>query len=397
MLFFNARNDILFGVWYNCAMKRKHHKNVLLLGGPYMFQFYRHITLLARARSWYLQIDERYNPPRNWNGDGVLSMHLDVPAMNSFIADVLARGIPVVDLIDVTGRTDIGRVATNEMDLGRKAAAHFRDRNFRHAAFFAMEWTPLHQRRYDAFASAFRGDSLEKWSWAADCDGSADGDACAKWTAQKIMEAPKPMAVLAFNAYNAFFLSTVCSNIGIDVPQEIAILSGWDNEIYTLHRDMPISGIVHDYETICIKATGLLQRMMDGKCARHTAVRVPPIGIAVRHSTNALAVADPTLRKAFALIASNIAKPFGPTQLAEDLGMTLTQLNQISQKELGRPMLDEIIRQRIDEAKRLMRETDEKLSTVARLAGFCNASYFCKTFRESTGLTPHVWRRRQVK
>ena len=376
-------------------MRRKQNRTVLFLGGPYMYQFYRHITLLARARNWYLQLDERYNPPRNWRGDGVLSMHLDVPAMNSFMGDVLARGIPVVDLLDVTGRTDIGRVATDERALGNVAAAHFRDRNFRHAAFFAMEWTPLHQRRYEAFASAFRGDSLEKWSWETDCKDQSDVDACARWTATKIVEAPKPVAVLTFNSYNAFFLSSVCKNAGIDIPQEVAILAGWDNEIYNQHRDMPISGIVHDDKSICRKATDLLQRMMDGKCALNAAVRVPPLGIAVRRSTDALAVADPALRKALALISSNIAKPFGPTQVAESLGMTLARLNAISQRELGRSMLDEIARQRTNEAKRLMRDTDEKLSTVARLAGFCNASYFCKTFREATGLTPHAWRREQ--
>ena len=374
-------------------MQRKSRKNVLFLGGPYMFQFYRHITMLARARNWCLQLDERYNPPRNWSGDGVLSMHLDVPAMNSFMDDVLARGIPVVDLLDVTGRTDIGRVATDERALGKAAAVHFHDRGFSHAAFFAMEWTHLHQRRYEAFATAFRGTSLEKWSWASEGGGTEGGDACAEWATAKIVDAPKPVAVLTFNAYNAFFLSTVCKNAGIDIPQEVAILAGWDNEIYNQHQDLPISGIAHDDKSICKKATDLLQRMMDGKCTRPTAVRVPPLGIAVRRSTDATAVADPTLRKALALVSSNIAKPFGPSQIAESLGISLARLNAISQKELGGPMLGEIVRQRINEAKRLMKETDEKLSTIARLAGFCNASYFCKTFRAATGLTPHAWRR----
>ena len=120
------------------------------------------------------------------------------------------------------------------------------------------------------------------------------------------MEAPKPIAVLTFNAYNAFYLSTVCKNIGLDVPQEVAILAGWDNEIYNQHRDLPISGIIHDDETICRKATDLLQRMMDGKIAHNASVTVPPLGISVRHSTDALAVADPTMRKAITLITSNI-------------------------------------------------------------------------------------------
>lgn len=376
-------------------MRKKKHRNVLFLGGPYMPRFYRYITLFARAKNWYLELGERYNPPQNWIGDGVLSMHLDVPTMNSFLDDVLGHGIPVVDLLDVTGRTDFGRVSTDEAALGKEAAAHFHDRKFLHAAFFSIEWTPLHQRRYEAFASAFRGSSVEKWSWPADASNAEDRNARTEWAARRLREAPKPIAVLTFNAYNAFYLSTVCKNIGLDVPQEVAILAGWDNEIYNQHRDLPISGIIHDDETICRKATDLLQRMMDGKIAHNASVSVPPLGISVRHSTDALAVADPTIRKAITLITSNIEKPFGPSQVADRLGTTLSQLNLISQRELGRSMLGEIIRLRVEEAKRLMRETDEKLSTIARLSGFCNASYFCKTFHEATGFTPHEWRRRK--
>jgi len=64
-----------------------------------------------------------------------------------------------------------------------------------------MEWTPLHQRRYEAFASAFRGASLEKWSWESDGGDPADGDACARWTARKIVDAPKPVAGLTPHAW----------------------------------------------------------------------------------------------------------------------------------------------------------------------------------------------------
>jgi len=376
---------------------KKRHGNVLVLGGPYMQNFYSCITRSAMKRNWYLEVDERYNPPRDWRGDGVFSMHLDVPVMNGFLDDVLARGIPVVDLIDVTGRTDFGSVATDETALANVAARHFRERNFRHAAFFAMEWTPLHQRRYDAFATAFGEPRPEKWSWPDESQGDTDRRALAEWTARKLKTAPKPVAVLTFNAYNASFLLSVCNNHRMAVPQEAAILAGMDNAIYTQHREHPISGIEHDIELICDKAADLLQRMMDGRCAHNVSIRVPPRGIAVRSSTDALAVADPVLRKALIHATHNISRPFGPTQLAERTGVTLARLNQIAERELGRSMLDEIIRLRIEEAKRLMKETDGKLASIARLAGFCNASYFCKTFLDRTGITPHTWRTRIKK
>ena len=52
------------------------------------------------------------------------------------------------------------------------------------------------------------------------------------------------------------------------------------------------------------------------------------------------------------------------------------------------------MRLRIEEAKRLMLETDLKLAAIAAATGFCNASYFSKTFRRLAGCVPRTWRAR---
>ena len=374
-------------------MRRKRNKNVLLLGGPYMEAYYRDIAANAMKRNWDLELEERYNPPRNWQGDGIISMLLDIPVMTGFLDDVISRNIPVVDISDVLDRSDFGRVCTDSNALGKLAVSHFRDRNFRHAAFFAFEWTSLHRRRYEAFADAFGEPRPEKWCWPDEADRPEDRSALERWLLGKIRAAPKPVAVLAFNAYNAAFLSRICHNHRIAVPHEVAILAGYESAIHTQHADRTISAILHDNEGIARKATALLERMMDGRAAHDTFISVPPLGIAVRRSTDAVAADDPTLRSALLFIAGNISRPFGPSQVADKLNIPLERLNAIAQRELGRSMLDEIVRLRVEEAKRLMIGSDTKLSAVARLTGFCNASYFCKTFRAVAGLTPHEWRR----
>ena len=373
-------------------MRRKGNKNVLLLGGPYMEAYYRDIAANAMKRNWDLELEERYNPPRNWQGDGIISMLLDIPVMTGFLDDVISRNIPVVDISDVLDRSDFGRVCTDSNALGRLAVDHFRDRNYRHAAFFAFEWTSLHQRRYEAFADAFGEPRPEKWCWPDEADRPEDRSALERWLLGKIRAAPKPVAVLAFNAYNAAFLSRICHNHRIAVPHEVAILAGYESAIHTQHADRTISAILHDNEGIARKATALLERMMDGRAAHDTFISVPPLGIAVRRSTDAVAADDPTLRSALLFIAGNISRPFGPSQVADKLNIPLERLNAIAQRELGRSMLDEIVRLRVEEAKRLMKETDEKLSTIARLTGFCNASYFIKVFSRREGVSPRTWR-----
>ena len=371
----------------------KRARNVLLLGGPYMQYFYSRITSLAMERNWYLEMDERYNPPQGWRGDGVISMLFDVPVMNRFLDDVLSRGIPVVNIIGISNREDLGHVFTDEAAIGRMAAEHFRARNFTRAAFFAPEWTMLHERRYRAFADAFGDPRPEQWRWTGNGSRMRDRLAQAEWAARTIKSAQKPVAVLTFNAYNASLLARVCRDYRISVPNEVAILSGIENPIHTTHRDMPISAIRHDSETICSKAVGLLQRMMDGKSPHKTTISVPPLGIVVRRSTDAVAAEDPVLRAAMSFICANTSKPFGPAQVAEKVGVSLDKLNRTAQRELGRSMLDEILRQRLNAAKRIMADSDIKLSAVAKDTGFCNASYFCKVFREAEGVSPHSWRR----
>ena len=105
------------------------------------------------------------------------------------------------------------------------------------------------------------------------------------------------------------------------------------------------------------------------------------------------AVEDELLQKASALISRDISAHFGPSQVAESIGMPLRKLNAKAKHELGHSVLDEIIRLRIEEAKHLMLASDDKLSAIAATTGFCNASYFSKVFHRQTGATPRAWRR----
>jgi len=70
----------------------------------------------------------------------------------------------------------------------------------------------------------------------------------------------------------------------------------------------------------------------------------------------------------------------------------LRKLNKMSRAELGHSVLDEIVRLRVEEAKRMMLDSDDKLAAIAAASGFCNASYFSKVFRATVGISPRKWR-----
>ncbi len=59
----------------------------------------------------------------------------------------------------------------------------------------------------------------------------------------------------------------------------------------------------------------------------------------------------------------------------------------------GAPPLDYINRYRVEQASRLLRETDSKAYDIAKECGFHNIGNFIKIFRAVTGLTPHKYRK----
>lgn len=373
----------------------KKPRDVLLLTGPYLESGYPTIAEYAMRSNWRLEIAERYNPPRDWTGDGVLSMFLDEPVMNSFLDSLIRRRTPIVDLFGIKMRKGMGAVIYDSDALGRLAARHFRERGFRHTAFYAFEWTRQHDERYSSFAAAWQGEPPMRWIWPENSHGRSGRRTVAEWTLSKLRSAPKPVAIYTYNSYNAAFLARICMDNGISVPHNVAILSANDRRIYTCSASMQISGIDRDEDGKYAAAVRLLDRMMDGKANRSTVISIKPKGVVTRRSTDVTAVDDETLRKASSIISCGISEHFGPSQVAADLGISLRRLNAIAKAELGHSVLDEIVRLRIEKAKRLIVSTDDKLAAIATAAGFCNASYFSKVFLRQVGLSPREWRERQ--
>ena len=51
-----------------------------------------------------------------------------------------------------------------------------------------------------------------------------------------------------------------------------------------------------------------------------------------------------------------------------------------------------MVKLRLERAKMLLRETDEAVYAVAEQVGIPNCTYFCRLFKEKTGLSPASFR-----
>lgn len=78
--------------------------------------------------------------------------------------------------------------------------------------------------------------------------------------------------------------------------------------------------------------------------------------------------------------------------IAQNVFLSPNYISQIYKKETGETITDYLTRQRIDAAKKLLKETDLQIQQVSEMVGYEDASYFSKVFKKITGIYPQKYR-----
>ncbi len=78
---------------------------------------------------------------------------------------------------------------------------------------------------------------------------------------------------------------------------------------------------------------------------------------------------------------------------AANLGVTTTHLTRVCRETAGKPATIFIREKTMEEAKFLLKETDEKIGVIARDLGFKSPAYFTRVFSESVGASPKSFRK----
>ncbi len=371
---------------------------VLVLVSPDPPHRFQGIARLAGERGWHIRTESRRLPPWDWEGDGVLVMLEDIPELKRFVAKMRRKRIPVVDLLEDQPQVPLTRVAGDNPAIGRLAAEHFNARDFRHAAFFSLRHNHTHDLRIEGFREAWKGEPPMLWLWPDEAKGQIeDWKRMGSWLAGRLADAPKPLAVFAWNDYDATHVLNACRKLELKVPEEVAILGVDDNKVICEHQSVNLSSIAHDHERVGYAAAATLERLMCGGTVERQLVRVRPRGVVTRESTDTFAVNDPLLQPAIDYITRNLSRPLGAAQIASALGMPRIRLDRLFSARLGRSAGAEIARRRIALAQKLLSGTDLPLSEIAERCGYCHASFFIRTFRRAAGLTPAAWRKQHAE
>jgi AraC family transcriptional activator of pobA len=102
---------------------------------------------------------------------------------------------------------------------------------------------------------------------------------------------------------------------------------------------------------------------------------------------------EPLLASVFELIENRYSEPISLATIAAAVSLTPGHLTTIVRRKTGRSVQRWITERRMTEARRLLRQTDLPVETIAGRVGYRQPSYFIRHFRRDHTLTPAAWRR----
>ena len=309
----------------------------------------------------------------------------------SAVRKLIKRGIPVVDVTMSRPDIHVARVTSDHVGIGRLAAEHFAERNFRNIVWFSTGWGNVHSLRYRGLTE---NTPAAKWIVEESLPKTKRNDwgAFMRWMDRMLKEAPKPIAALAYDEADGARLLDAAERLGVSVPEELAILTVGNDPIICENQSVPLSSIDQNLEPGGYEAAAMLDRLMDGEHPPKEPVLISPTGICLRRSTDIMASSDPLVKKVLDYIAGHISTPFGAAQIADALKVSRNVLDKRFRADLNRSVGDEVKRQRLAMAKLLLRNSGKTVAEIAKAAGFCTPSHLANTFRAITKMTPREYR-----
>ena len=337
-----------------------------------------------------------------------LKLELDGAIVSNFISPTQTRSlaraeIPVVVAEPWLEMLERGKPFANapyvKMDsygVGRLAAEYYLKRGYRSFAYvgetLGMYWSA---ERRQGFM-----DTLAKSGFGCEVYDKVSARERRRWDAERprmmrfLLKLPKPTAILAAMDGRGRLVLDACSEAGINVPEEIAVL-GVDNDTILCESATPmLSSIRTGGFRRGQRSAEMLDALMRGGHVDQNVVVMEPLTVVTRESTGYDAMRYPTIARAMKFIHSkamqrNISVP----DVAEVAGCSRRYIEMLFRRHVGASIRDTILAVKIEGVKTLLERSNLSIGEITEQCGFARESHLGVVFKKATGSSMRDWRR----
>ncbi|MEX0701520.1 MAG: XylR family transcriptional regulator [Planctomycetales bacterium] len=355
---------------------------------------------LETARGWsiYIEDDPLSRSPdfKDRSIDGIIA-ELDDPQIPRLITGL---DVPIVGVGGIkpeyVDRFPISTVETDNCRIAEMAAEHLLECRIGHFAYCGMHlptvdpWIEQRERAFVAYlrerghrCSVFREKAAHSRRWIRLRTALSD------W----IVSLPKPAGVFACNDARARHVLEACRIAGVRVPDDVAVMGVDNDELFCELTHPRLTSIIQGTEEIGYRSAELLDATMRGRFRKKRHLAVPPVGIALRDSTDVVASDDGVVSAAVSFIRDRATAGIQVEDVVRHVDVSRSNLVGRFEKAVGRSVHEEIQRVRLNSVRELLATTDLSLERIARQTGYSSAQYLTTAFRREFGQTPGRYRR----
>jgi len=304
--------------------------------------------------------------------------------------------IPVVFYLG-SGSSASDLATMDEAAIGAMGAQHLWDRGYRELAFIGSSSARWSEARSHGFL---------RWMKAAGkkprIHGFTSEQLAVIWSynpasynqhlRELLARLPKPIGIMAANDVVAYYVLQAVRQNGCHVPDDFGVV-GVDNDPFpTAAAGLGLSTIELPFRGVGWHAARLLEERWQGRRAR-TVLRLPPVRVVVRASTDVFKTDNSLVRKAQAYIESHRSRRLTVEEVLRALSCNRVTLCKGFRTELGLTPFDYLRRRRLAYATELLRLGEHSVEEVSSISGFSSPSYFSKIFNRVVGCRPGAIRR----
>jgi LacI family transcriptional regulator len=373
----------------------KAKRKVLVVLGWHDVRTLMTLARYARNAGWHLETRHFFNEslPYGWEGHGMI---ITIPTRRDALRFVRhqAGRQPTVQLdMNDTGLR-VAQVSDDNFTIGRLAAEHLLEMGHKHFAWWNAYEGRVPEERWRGFRESvsLAGYAAERLEYRAR-GTEKDWSRRRAWLLRRLRALPRPVALFALDDQLAAEAVEICLESALRVPQDVAVVGVGNIELACENSPVPISSVDNAPEETALAGARLLDRLMDGGRLPKEPIIIPPHGLIVRQSSNALAATHPGILRAAAYVHEHLTEPIDMQGLAAVAGVSRRTLFNLFRAEMHCTPAAFLHRERVAKACSLLEESDASVKEVVAACGFGTGQTIHRIFLRLKGLSPSAWRK----
>jgi LacI family transcriptional regulator len=281
---------------------------------------------------------------------------------------------------------DVGWIRMDDGEAGKMAAAHFQQMGLTHAGYFGNGRHRYSRLREAGFRAGWEASGKMRGAYSA-CQGG--NDEVADW----LSTLPRPCGIFCAEDHHARHLIKVASGMGFSVPDEFAVIGVDHDFLCSELSPVRLSSVVPDAEAMGKRIlAAMISCLVEGVGIGDCRELLKPAAIHFDESAPYYHSVDPVVARALRWMEGQLAEPLQMDEVARMAGLSRRNLEYLFAEHLGRSPYQQLLRMRMDLAKRLLRHSRKTMAEIGESCGFNSAREFSVRFKQKVGCPPSAYR-----